>query len=455
VGLKDRMLNETEAAARDGTANGEVALPERGVGYFKRKLLEEVDLGELVKLGPSQRRARLESLVADLLSREGPVLSSAARSQLIRQIVDEALGLGVLEPLLADETVTEIMVNGPHEVWIERHGTLQRVDAVFSGEAELMQTIDRIVSTVNRRVDESSPMVDARLPTGERVNVIIPPLSLAGPVLSIRRFPRAFTFEQLVRMGTVDPDTAALLRAFVRARMSIVVSGGTSSGKTTLLNALSGFIPAEERIITIEDSAELQLQQPHVISLEGRPPNVEGKGQVTIRDLVRNALRMRPDRIVVGEVRGPETIDMLQAMNTGHDGSLTTVHANSAEDSVVRMQTLASMSEVDVPFAALRDQINSAIDVIVQLERGADGRRRIVEVAAVSSRMREDFRLASIMRFDPDPIGPERVVTGTWVHYPLPDLVAERLRVKGEAAPAVYTEEAADEDEAPEREAVL
>jgi pilus assembly protein CpaF len=452
MGLKDRMLGESTG---DGAQNGDVAVSDRGIGYFKRKLLEEVDLAELVKLGPSQRRARLESLVAELLSREGPVLSSAARSRLIRQIVDEALGLGILEPLLADETITEIMVNGPTEVWIERHGNLHRVDARFSGEAELMQTIDRIVSTVNRRVDESSPMVDARLPSGERVNVIIPPLSLVGPVLSIRRFPRAFTFEQLVRMGTVDPDTADLLRSMVRGRLSIVVSGGTSSGKTTLLNALSGFIPSEERIVTIEDSAELQLQQPHVVSLEARPPNVEGKGHVSIRDLVRNSLRMRPDRIVVGEVRGPETIDMLQAMNTGHDGSLTTVHANSAEDSVVRMQTLASMSEVDVPFAALRDQINSAIDVIVQLERGADGRRRLVEVAAVSSRLREDFRLATIMRFEPDPIGPDRVVTGTWVHYPLPDTVSERLRIKGEPTPPVYTEEAADELEAPEREATV
>jgi pilus assembly protein CpaF len=453
MGLKDRIFLDDKGGAPSD--DGEVATPDRGIGYFKRKLLEEVDLAELVKLGPSQRRARLESLVADLLSREGPVLSSTARSRLIRQIVDESLGLGILEPLLADESITEIMVNGPNEVWIERAGNLQRIDAAFSGEAELMQTIDRIVSTVNRRVDESSPMVDARLPSGERVNVIIPPLSLIGPVLSIRRFPRAFTFEQLVRMGTVDPDTADLLRSMVRARLSIVVSGGTSSGKTTLLNALSGFIPEQERIVTIEDSAELQLQQPHVISLEARPPNVEGKGQVTIRDLVRNALRMRPDRIVVGEVRGPETIDMLQAMNTGHDGSLTTVHANSAEDSVVRMQTLASMSEVDVPFAALRDQINSAIDVIVQLERGADGRRRLVEVAAVSSRLREDFRLATIMRFEPDPIGSDRVVTGTWVHYPLPDTVSERLRIKGEPTPSVYTEEAADELEAPEREATV
>jgi pilus assembly protein CpaF len=451
MGLKDRIFEDQAVASDDG----DVVTSERGVGYFKRKLLEEVDLAELVKLGPSQRRARLESLVAELLSREGPVLASGARSRLIRQIVDESLGLGILEPLLADETITEIMVNGPDEVWVERHGNLHRIDARFSGEAELMQTIDRIVSTVNRRVDESSPMVDARLPTGERVNVIIPPLSLVGPVLSIRRFPRAFTFEQLVRMGTVDPDTADLLRSLVRARLSIVVSGGTSSGKTTLLNALSGFVPPEERIVTIEDSAELQLQQPHVIALEARPPNVEGKGQVTIRDLVRNALRMRPDRIVVGEVRGPETIDMLQAMNTGHDGSLTTVHANSAEDSIVRMQTLASMSEVDVPFLALRDQINSAIDVIVQLERGADGRRRIVEVAAVSSRLREDFRLATIMRFEPDPIGPERIVTGTWVHYPLPDTIAERLRIRAERTPAVYTDEAADELAAPEREAAL
>jgi pilus assembly protein CpaF len=441
MGLKDRMLGESPA---DGAENGDVAVSDRGIGYFKRKLLEEVDLAELVKLGPSQRRARLESLVAELLSREGPVLASGARSRLIRQIVDEALGLGILEPLLADETITEIMVNGPTEVWIERHGNLHRVDARFTGEAELMQTIDRIVSTVNRRVDESSPMVDARLPSGERVNVIIPPLSMVGPVLSIRRFPRAFTFEQLVRMGTVDPDTADLLRSMVRARLSIVVSGGTSSGKTTLLNALSGFIPAEERIVTIEEAAELQLQQPHVIALEARPPNVEGKGQVTIRDLVRNSLRMRPDRIVVGEVRGPETIDMLQAMNTGHDGSLTTVHANSAEDSVVRMQTLASMSEVDVPFLALRDQINSAVDVIVQLERGADGRRRMVEVAAVSSHLREDFRLSTIMRFEPDPIGPDRVVTGTWVHYPLPETVLERLRIKAEPVPEVYVEEDAE-----------
>jgi pilus assembly protein CpaF len=459
MGLKDRLNGDAPppsderrlggSLADDGQADERAGL---GIAFFKRKLLEEVDLSELVKLGPSQRRARLESIVAGLLSREGPVLSAAQRSALIRQIVDESLGLGVLEPLLADESVTEIMVNGPNDIWIERDGQIRRVTASFAGEAELMQTIDRIVSAVNRRVDESSPMVDARLPTGERVNVIIPPLSLVGPTLTIRRFPRAFTFAQLAAMGTVDPATADLLKAMVRARMSVVVSGGTGSGKTTMLNALSGFIPEHERIVTIEDSAELQLQQPHVVALESRPPNVEGKGQVTIRDLVRNALRMRPDRIVVGEVRGPETLDMLQAMNTGHDGSLTTVHANSADDSLVRMQTLASMSDVDMPFQALRDQINTALDVVVQLERSSDGKRRITEVAALSSKHRDTFRLATIAAFEREPMGADRVVRGRWVHYPLPADVLARLDLAAEPVPDVFVDEA-EFDETPEREA--
>jgi pilus assembly protein CpaF len=450
MGLKDRIGSEPV----DDQRGDDVGEEREGLGiaFFKRKLLDEVDLSELVKLGPTQRRARLESIVATLLSREGPVLSTAQRSMLIRQIVDESLGLGVLEPLLADETVTEIMVNGPNDIWIERDGQISRVTASFGGEAELMQTIDRIVSAVNRRVDESSPMVDARLPTGERVNVIIPPLSLVGPTLTIRRFPRAFTFDQLVAMATIDRATADLLRSMVRARLSIVVSGGTGSGKTTMLNAMSGFIPPDERIVTIEDSAELQLQQPHVVALESRPPNVEGKGQVTIRDLVRNALRMRPDRIVVGEVRGPETLDMLQAMNTGHDGSLTTVHANSTEDSLIRLETLASMSDVDVPFQALRDQINTAIDVIVQLERSADGRRRVVEVAAIASRHRDSLRLAPIMAFDHDPIGPDRRVTGRWLHYPLPDATLERLELRAQPIPDPFLDDA-DEELAPVREA--
>jgi pilus assembly protein CpaF len=292
-------------------------------------------------------------------------------------------------------------------------------------------------------------MVDARLPTGERVNVIIPPLALRGPTLTIRRFPRVFTWDELVAIGTIDEPTVELLSACVRARLTIIVSGGTATGKTTMLGALSAFVPEDERIITIEDSAELQLRQPHIVTLEARPANVEGKGEVTIRDLVRNSLRMRPDRIIVGEVRGAETLDMLQAMNTGHDGSLSTVHANSTDDAIIRLETLASFSEVSIPFEALRDQINSAIDVIVQLERGADGKRRIVEVAAVASRQRQDFRLASVMRFDADPIGPDRRVTGRFVHFPLPAQIARRIVLAGEQVPAAFAGEA-DARTAPE-----
>ncbi|MCP9491485.1 MAG: CpaF family protein [Solirubrobacteraceae bacterium MAG38_C4-C5] len=441
MSLKERLSRQWDD---DNASAGETPAASNGAPLgsaasgFRRRLLEEIDTAELVKLGPSQRRARLETVVAELLSREGPVLTSVERNRLIRQIVDESLGLGVLEPLLADESITEIMVNGPHEVWVERQGRIQRVDASFAGETELMQTIDRIVSTVNRRVDESSPMVDARLPSGERVNVIVPPLSLVGPTLTIRRFPRAFTFDELVALDTVDRATADLLRSMVRARMSIVISGGTGSGKTTLLNAMSSFIPPEERIVTIEDSAELQLQQPHVVALESRPANVEGKGQVTIRDLVRNSLRMRPDRIVVGEVRGPETLDMLQAMNTGHDGSLTTVHANSGYDAMSRLETLASMSDVSVPFQSLRDQINSAVDAIVQLERSADGHRRLREVSVVASRRREDFDLRRVMTFEHEPVGPDRVVHGHYRHLPLPDDVARRLMLAAQPVPTSY-----------------
>ena len=317
-----------------------------------------------------------------MVSREGPVLSTAERTRLIRRVIDEAIGLGVLEPLLADPSVTEIMVNGPDEVFLEREGRLERADITFTDEAQLYQTIDRIVSQVNRRVDESSPMVDARLPTGERVNVIIPPLALRGPTMTIRRFPRLFTLDQLVEMNSIDAPMAALLRACVAGRLNVVISGGTGAGKTTLLNAMSAAVPPGERIITVEDNAELRLQQPHVVTLEARPANVEGKGEVSIRDLVRNSLRMRPDRIIVGEVRGGETLDMLQALNTGHEGSLVTVHANSPDDAIHRLETLATMSDLHIPFEALRDQINSAIHLIVQIDRYADGKRRIAEVAA-------------------------------------------------------------------------
>jgi pilus assembly protein CpaF len=405
---------------------------------YRALLLEEIDLEELSALTEAQRRARLERVVGHLLTREGPVLSTLERSTLIRRIVDEALGLGVLEPLLADETITEIMVNGPADIWIERAGRLERVDTRFATEAQMYQTIDRIVSKVNRRVDESSPMVDARLPTGERVNIIVPPLSLSGPAMTIRRFPRAFTIDQLVDMGSLDEPMRDLLGAIVRARLNCIISGGTGTGKTTFLNALSGLIPDQERIITIEDAAELQLQQPHVLSLESRPANVEGKGQITIRDLVRNSLRMRPDRIIVGEVRGGETLDMLQAMNTGHEGSLSTVHANSSIDAITRLETLASMSELEIAFDALRDQVNSAVDIMVHLNRYADGSRRVGEIAAVSSERREAFKLQPVARFEAEPLTATREVTGRYVYVPLPPAIEERLVVAGERIPEPF-----------------
>lgn len=407
------------------------------VSQYRERLLEEIDLDDLARLNPTQRRARLERVLSTLISIDGPVLAQRERSTLIQRVVDEALGLGVLEPLLADESITEIMVNGPDDVFVERRGRLERHPVTFASSEHLMQAIDRIVSTVNRRVDESSPMVDARLPTGERVNVILPPLALDGPTLTIRRFPKPFRLGQLVGMGALDEESALLLGAFVRARLNIVVSGGTGTGKTTFLNALSGLLPAHERIVTIEDAAELSLQQEHVVRLESRPANVEGKGEVSIRDLVRNALRMRPDRIVVGEVRGGETMDMLQAMNTGHEGSLATVHANGALDALSRLETLATMSELELPVTTIRDQINGAVDVVVHLSRGLDGSRRVGEIAAVVSTRREDYATVPLMTFVQDPIGPERRITGRFRRHPLTPAIAERLFAAGETAPVV------------------
>ena len=425
--------------------NGGVREDGHLVAAYRAKLLEEIDLAEMSVLAAGERRARLERVLGHIISREGPVLSTSERSQLIRRVVDEALGLGVLEPLLEDASITEIMVNGPDQVFVERAGRVEQVPVRFASHEQLMQTIERIVSTVNRRVDEANPMVDARLPSGERVNVIIPPLSLTGATLTIRRFPRAYRLQELIGLGTVDEQMMLLLSALIRAKFNVIVSGATGSGQTTLLNALSGLIPEGERIITVEDAAELQLQQPHVIRLETRPPNVEGKGRITIRDLVRNSLRMRPDRIIVGEVRGGETLDMLQAMSTGHDGSLATVHANSAEDALMRLQTLASMSEVKIPFEALQDQINSAVDCIVQLTRHADGSRKVSEIAMLSSRGHETYRIATVARFDARPVGVDRAVHGRFAYFPLPRRVADRLYMAGEPVPPAYGVAASDE----------
>jgi pilus assembly protein CpaF len=445
MGLKNRIATAVTDEQEVGR-NGDVQ-------FYRKRLLEEIDLSEMASLSLTQRRARLERVVGHLVSREGPVLSNRDRAALIRRVVDEALGLGVLEPLLADEDVTEIMVNGAGDVFIERAGRIERVDTRFTSEDQLYQTIDRIVSAVNRRVDESSPMVDARLPGGERVNVIIPPLSLSGPVVTIRRFPRPYRLEELVAKGSLDPVMASFLAACIRARLNVLISGGTGSGKTTMLNSLSAFVPPGERVITIEDSAELSLQQQHVIRLESRPANVEGHGEITIRDLVRNSLRMRPDRIIVGEVRGGETMDMLQAMNTGHEGSLCTVHANSSDDAILRLETLASMSELNIPSESLRDQINGAIDVIIHLARMADGVRRMVEICTLASRRRETFRLATVVNFEQEPLGPDRVVRGRFRYYPLPRPLAERLILAGEQVPPRLGV-AAGPNFTPEREAV-
>ena len=326
----------------------------------------------------------LEDEVRSLVEREAAGLDDGDREELCTRGLRLATGLGPLEPLLADPAVDEVMVNGPSSVWVERHGRLERSDVAFAGDADLMHAIERILAPLGRRVDEASPLCDARLADGSRVNVVIPPLALPGPCLTIRRFRRhGFSLDDLVAGGTLSPVVAGFLAHCVRARVSILVSGGTGSGKTTTLGALSGALPEGERIVTIEDAAELRLRQPHVVRLEARPPNLEGGGEVTIRQLVRNALRMRPDRIVVGEVRGPEALDMLQALNTGHDGSLTTVHANSPPDALRRLETLALMAGVGLPHGAVREQVAGALQLVVHQARGADGRRRIESVAEV------------------------------------------------------------------------
>jgi len=343
----------------------------------------------------------LDDEVRSLVEREAAALPDAERARLVERVIVLATGLGPLEPLLADPSVDEVMVNGPDAVYVERRGRLERVRVRFAGERELMHAIERVLAPLGRRVDEASPLCDARLPDGSRVNVVIPPLSLSGPCLTVRRFRRdGFSLRELVANGTMPAALAELLAVSVAARASILVSGGTGSGKTTTLNALSGAIPGEERVVTIEDAAELRLRQRHVVRLEARPANLEGRGEVTIRQLVRNALRMRPDRIVVGEVRGAEALDMLQALNTGHDGSLTTVHANSPEDALRRVETLALMAGVGLPHQAVREQVAGALDLIVHQARLPDGSRAVESVtevvrAAGGAGVRELYRIGS------------------------------------------------------------
>ena len=336
-------------------------------------------------LGRGMDREDLADIVLDMLDDERRILTGTAREAVVQAVVDEALGLGPLEPLLRDPDITEVMVCGPRRIFVERSGRIAPVDARFHDDAHLLHIIDRILAPLGRRVDEASPMVDARLADGSRVNAVIPPLALDGPVLTIRRFAgRPLSGDDLVRLGTIDARMLALLRAAVRARCNLLVTGGTGSGKTTTLAALAAFVPEWERIVTIEDAAELRIPLPHVVRLESRPPSLEGAGAISIRALVRNALRMRPDRIVVGEVRGGEALDMLWAMTTGHEGSLSTLHASSPGDAMRRLQTLALMGDLDLPYRAVADQVASALDLVVHQARRADGARRVVEIAAVA-----------------------------------------------------------------------
>jgi pilus assembly protein CpaF len=400
MGLHDRLKGGTSSDGADGLGeNGPVRVdavaqqqPERTNIDPYAELKTRVHHACIAKLGPELYTAettadlsdRVLRAVTEQLALDRTPLTREERRQLVREISDDILGYGPLEPLLRDDSVTEVMVNASDQIYVERSGKIEKTTTAFVDDAHLLRIIDKIVSQVGRRVDEASPMVDARLPDGSRVNAIIPPLSLRGPVLTIRKFSRdPYTMDDLINFGTLGAKSAHFLAACVQGKLNMLISGGTGTGKTTTLNALSAFVPGDERIVTIEDAAELQLQQDHVITLEARPPNIEGQGEVKIRELVRNALRMRPDRIIVGEVRGAETLDMLQAMNTGHEGSLTTIHANSPRDALSRLETLVLTGGVELPLRAIREQVASAFDVLVQIERLVDGSRRITNVTEV------------------------------------------------------------------------
>ncbi len=385
--------------------NAPITSPQAG-SYFdlktrvQNKLLSELDPSMDITRTEEVKRT-IQELFEQILSEENIVLSRPERARLFEQIAAEILGLGPLQPLLEDDTITEVMVNGAKNIYIERKGKLHRVPVTFENNDHVLRIIDRIVAPLGRRIDESSPYVDARLQDGSRVNAVIPPISLVGPVLTIRKFSKnPITVEQLVQFGSISMEALQFLKACVEARLNIIISGGTGSGKTTLLNVMSGFIPDDERIITIENAAELQLRQEHVVTLESRPPNIEGRGEITIRDLVINSLRMRPERIIVGECRGGETLDMLQAMNTGHDGSMTTAHANSPRDTLARIETMCLMAGMDLPIRAIREQVASAIDVIVQQERMRDGTRKVVTVAEVSGMEGDVITMTDIFSFE-------------------------------------------------------
>jgi pilus assembly protein CpaF len=444
MALRERLIRET-AGLPGNSSNG----PDASGHSFQemksrlhRALINRMDLTKLAALSQEQVHAEVSRLAESVLAQEAMPLSTAERDRLVNDVQHELFGLGPLEPLLSDPTISDILVNSYSTIYVERRGKLEVTNVAFKDNEHLMRVIERIVSSVGRRIDESSPMVDARLRDGSRVNAIIPPLSIDGPVLSIRRFgAEPLRMHSLIENKALTRDIADMLEMCVNARLNVLISGGTGAGKTTLLNALSAYIPEDERIVTIEDSAELQLQQPHVVRLETRPPNIEDKGEVTQRDLVRNALRMRPDRIVIGEVRGGEAIDMLQAMNTGHDGSLTTIHANTPRDALSRLETMIQMTGMRLSDRAMRQQIAAAINLVVQVARLSDGTRRVTAISEIAGMEGETITMQEIFMYERTGVDSQGQVIGRFRPTGIRPRFAEKLKACGHQLPRVFFEE--------------
>ena len=443
MALRERLIgnNSTNTPGTVADGNGQHSFQEMKA-RLHRTLINRMDLTKLQTLTQEQVHAEVSRLAEAVLAQEAMPLSVSERERLVNDVQHELFGLGPLEPLLKDPTISDILVNSHKTIYIERRGKIERTNVQFKDDEHLMRVIERIVSSVGRRIDESSPMVDARLQDGSRVNAIIPPLSIDGPVVSIRRFGSdPLKMSMLIDYNALTKDIADMLQMVVTARLNILISGGTGAGKTTLLNALSGYIPENERIVTIEDSAELQLQQPHVVRLETRPPNIEGRGEVTQRDLVKNALRMRPDRIVIGEVRGGEAIDMLQAMNTGHDGSLTTVHANTPRDALARLETMIQMTGMRLSDRAMRQQIASALNLVVQVARMSDGSRRVTSISEITGMEGETITMQEIFQYERTGVDKDGKVLGRFRPTGIRPRFAERLKSCGLQLPRVFFEE--------------